>query len=162
MLYRFWKVLYSFAVKCCAGVIRYRLSPTLKSCKENHSAEERKETKKGRGKKTPKQQTPPNTDYASLENIALTICEQQKNTTTKHISHLLEQRKRTFNYAYPAIGGTSNTDFYLVSISLRTPLLSPEHFNSKPGSLCVGKIKKKKRKVSLPGGCKGTPGSFVK
>lgn len=48
MLYSFQKVLYSFAVKCCAGVIRYRQSPTLKICKENHSANEREERKGGK------------------------------------------------------------------------------------------------------------------
>lgn len=111
MLHGFWKVQYRFARKCCAGVISYSLGPTLKSCRENHSAEERKEMKE---KKKEKQ----NTDYANLENIGLTICEQQQNSAIRAISRLLQQRKRTLSYSYPAIGGTSNTDFCLVSISL--------------------------------------------
>lgn len=50
-----WKVSYSFAVKRCAGVICSRLSPTLKSCKENCSAEENKE--RSERKENPQTQT---------------------------------------------------------------------------------------------------------
>lgn len=71
MLHGFWKVQYRFARKCCAGVICYRLGPTLKSSRENHLAEKIKKEKKLRRKK--EKQTLPNTDYANLENIGLTI-----------------------------------------------------------------------------------------
>lgn len=114
MLHGFWKVQDRFPRKCWAGVICYRLGPTLKSCRENHSEEERNEGEK----KNKPNKTLPNTDYVNLENIGLNICEQQQNATIRAISHLLQKRKRTLSCAYPAIGSSSNTDFYLVSISL--------------------------------------------
>lgn len=51
MLHGFWKVQYRFARKCCAGVICYRLGPTLKSSRENHLAEKIKKRKEMKEKK---------------------------------------------------------------------------------------------------------------
>lgn len=47
------------------------------------------------------QKTLPNTDYANLENIGLTVCEQQQIPTIRDISHLLQKRKRTFKLCLP-------------------------------------------------------------